>query len=303
LNAWQAFRYFFSEALSNLARSWKISLVAIFTIAMSVFLGGLFYLVTKNVGESLTALSEEIKLTVYLQDEIGLDSPEARSLVAELEAADWVTHVDEVSSSEAMATFQRNFPSLEDLSETWEGAGLPPSIEASLKPSSIRESEFDEWLERLSLADGVALVDDDRDWLAQLSTLMALARGVGLGLGAALLIAAVFTIASVIRLTAFQYLDEIAVMRMVGATEFYIRGPFYAEGLVQGLLGGVAAVAAIQAAWYLVATRAGASLWLPLLSTQGLTGFEWVLLVILGGLAGLFGAVLSLRREKLVIED
>ena len=89
------------------------------------------------------------------------------------------------------------------------------------------------WLAELRRHPAVDMVDDDRDWLRQLELLVAVFRGVGLTLGALLLAAATLTIASVIRLTAYLYRDEIAVLRLIGATEFYIRGPFYAEGLVQ----------------------------------------------------------------------
>ena len=78
------------------------------------------------------------------------------------------------------------------------------------------------------------MVDDDRDWLRQLEGVVQVVRTVGMALVAVLLLAAIFTIASVIRLTAYLYRDEIGVMRLVGATELFIRGPFYVEGLVQG---------------------------------------------------------------------
>ena len=82
------------------------------------------------------------------------------------------------------------------------------------------------------------MVDDDRDWVAQLEGVLQVIGAVGLGVVAVLMVAAIFTIASVIRLTAYLYRDEIGVMRLVGATELFIRGPFYVEGLLQGLLGG-----------------------------------------------------------------
>ncbi len=81
---------------------------------------------------------------------------------------------------------------------------------------------------------------------------MAVLRGLGIVVGAALLGAAVFTIASVIRLATYLYRDEIAVMRLVGATEFFIRGPFYFEGLLQGFAGGLIALMALYASFMLL---------------------------------------------------
>ena len=142
------------------------------------------------------------------------------------------------------------------------------------------------------------MVDDDRDWLAQLETVVFVLQGMGLILGAILLATAVFTISSVIRLTAYLYRDEIAVMRLVGATEFFIRGPFYLEGLLQGLAGGVLSMTALFVAYVLAIERhAGATL--TLLVAEFLAPAEVLTLVGLGGLAGLVGAVSSLRSESL----
>ena len=143
------------------------------------------------------------------------------------------------------------------------------------------------------------MVDDDREWLSQLETVVAVVRAVGLALSAGLLGAAIFTIASVIRLTAWLHNEETSVLRLVGATEFYIRGPFYAEGLLQGLLGGLVAAGGLWAAWRLVRLHNPGSLLATLLLGDFLTAPQLALLIALGGAAGLVGAVASLRREAL----
>jgi cell division transport system permease protein len=143
------------------------------------------------------------------------------------------------------------------------------------------------------------MVDDDREWLGQLEAVVAVIRTVGLALSAGLLGAAIFTIASVIRLTAFLHHEEISVLRLVGATEFYIRGPFYAEGMLQGLLGGLVAAGGLWGAWRLVRVHNPGSLLSTLLLGEFLSPVHLVLLVAFGGLAGLVGAVASLRREPL----
>jgi cell division transport system permease protein len=143
------------------------------------------------------------------------------------------------------------------------------------------------------------MVDDDRDWVAQLSAVVAVVRGLGLALGGVLLGAAVFTIGSVIRLTAYLYEEEMTVMRLVGATEFFIRGPFYVEGLLQGLLGGALAAGGLTAAAWAARERLGESLLGRLVAAEPPAPDQLLLLVGLGAAAGLLGAVLSLRREAL----
>ena len=142
------------------------------------------------------------------------------------------------------------------------------------------------------------MVDDDRDWLGQVETAVAVVRAVGLVLGGILLGAAIFTIASIIRLTAYLHHEEIAIMRLVGATEFFIRGPFYVEGLIQGLLGGGLASAGLYGGYQLVHSRSR-SLLAAVLAGRFLSARQLGLLLVLGAMAGLIGAVASLRRESL----
>jgi cell division transport system permease protein len=145
----------------------------------------------------------------------------------------------------------------------------------------------------------VAMVDDDREWLSQLEAAVTVARAVAVALLAGLLGAAIFTIGSVIRLTAYLHQEEISVMRLVGATEFFIRGPFYAEGLLQGFLGGLVATGVLWGAYSIFEARSRGSLFAAFLATDFLSAGQIAWLIVLGGIAGLIGAVASLRREPL----
>ena len=142
------------------------------------------------------------------------------------------------------------------------------------------------------------MVDDDRDWVGQLEDVLQVIGAIGLALVAVLMIAAIFTIASVIRLTAYLYREEIGVMRLVGATELFIRGPFYVEGLLQGLLGGGLAVLGLYLGHLVMVPQRAAQLARRRPHRQLPAAGDQLLLVALGALAGLVGAVASLRREE-----
>lgn len=296
----QALVYFLREAAVSLVRSWKVSLLAVLTIAVSLFVGGGFLLVGTNLARLVETWRREARVVVYLQPAAAAD--ERQSLLARARAQPWAAEVVEVGAAEAAARFRATFPSLAGLvdgSGDGSSSPLPPSVEILLAPGTDTAT-VSAWADQVRDDPAVDMVDDDRDWLSQLDAIIAVVRGAGLVLGAVLLGAAVFTIASIIRLTAFLYHEEIAVMRLVGATEFYIRGPFYAEGMLQGLLGGLLAVAALFTTYRLLLPERAA---LGLLERVLVPGFfaprEVVGLVLLGGAAGLVGALLSLRGEKL----
>jgi len=295
----QALRYFFREAAVNLLRGWKVSLVAVLTIAVSLFIGGAFLLVSGNLASSVERWRGEMRLVIYLRP----DTAEAdlRRLAAEAARGPGVTSVEPVTAAAARKRFQEIFPGLSDLVAGWQEEPLPASLEIGLDPrtaaagSPPRAAWVDGWRKRPE----VTLVDDDREWLGQLETVVAVVRAVGLALVGGLLGAAIFTIASVIRLTAYLHHEEIGIMRLVGATEFFIRGPFYAEGLLQGLIGGALAGGALFGAYAALHARPRGSLFSSVLALDFLSPQQVAFLVLLGAAAGLFGAVASLRREEL----
>ncbi len=298
MNALQAFTYFLREAAVGLARSLRVSLLAIFTIAVSLFLSGMVLLVSKNLSRTVHEWRAEARFSVYLAPEV--DAASRAELRAAIAKGRWTESLEEITPEAARARFERAFPSLAELVAGHGEGALPFSFEAVLKTIPATDmSAFTAWVEELRGRPGVVMVDADQDWISQIETLLALIRGLGLALAAILLGASVFTIASVVRLTSFLYREEIAVMRLVGATEFYIRGPFYFEGILQGLVGGLIAVGALAGVHLLIAPRVASSLVAGALAGSFLSPAELVALVVFGAIAGWAGAVVSLSRESL----
>ena len=117
-------------------------------------------------------------------------------------------------------------------------------------------------------------------------------------LGGILVLAGVFTISNVIRLTVYARQDELDIMRLVGATRVYVKGPFVVEGLIQGGLGGLISVGLLWAAFRVLARDA--------LAASDLMGRAVVFLpldvcvfIVAGGMAvGVIGSLLSLGRSR-----
>jgi cell division transport system permease protein len=298
----RALRYFVREALLNLLRSWQISLLAVATIAVSLVLGGAFLVASRNLAGSVENWRGQMRVVLYLKP--GTSAADLERLAAAARTAPWVAAVEPVPAAVARQRFRDAFPSLADLLPGGEGGAggegepLPASLELVLRRGQAEASGLDAWLDGWRHRPEVAMVDDDRDWLGQVETAVAVVRAVGLVLGGILLGAAIFTISSIIRLTAYLHREEIAIMRLVGATEFFIRGPFYVEGLIQGLLGGGLASAGLYAGYSLIHARSR-SLLTSVLADRFLSARQLGLLLLLGAVAGLIGAVASLRRESL----
>ena len=296
MNLAQALVYFLREAIVGLARGWKTSLLAVMTIGFSLFLSGIFLLVSINLGSMVDTWRDESRIMVYLEE--GRGAEDLARVAGLIESLPWVRAARPVLAEEARERFISAYPSMADLLDGWDQDPLPASV--AVEPdwqavdASILATATASWREDPA----VSSVDDDRDWLAQLETVTTMLRGLATVVGGVLLVTAVFTIASVIRLAAHQHRDEITVLRLVGATEFYIRGPFYAEGTIQGTLGGLGAVGALAASFVALQKRFGDGLLGSLVASQFLNPTLLVALIALGAAAGLTGAILSLGREK-----
>ena len=294
----QALIYFSTEAFSNLIRSWKVSLLAIMTIAVSLFLGGAFLLASSNLRATVDQWRAESRVVVYMVTD---STPEDRERLLEIAStAPALVKIHRIEPEEAADRFRQSFPSLVDLLQGWGGEPLPASLELELLWEELDREALSAWSSEIQEDPAVAMVDDDRDWLQQLDAIILMLEGLAAIIGLGLLTTAVFTISSVIRLTAYLYQDEIAVMRMVGATEFFIRGPFYFEGLLQGLCGGTLATAFLAAGHRLITSQEeGPTLLVSLIAKSFLGPGQLVMLIMIGGTAGLLGAIASLRKESL----
>ena len=147
----QALRYFLREAAVNLLRSWKVSLLAILTIAVSLFIGGAFLVVSGNLAASVERWRSEMRLVIYLRP----DTPEAdlRRLAAEAARGPGVVSVETVTAAAARRRFQEIFPGLSELVAGWQDEPLPASLEIGLdsrtatSPSG-RKAWLDAWRQR-----------------------------------------------------------------------------------------------------------------------------------------------------------
>lgn len=294
----QAIVYFISEALLSLRRGWRVSLLAVVTIAVSLFLGGLFALLGHNLKAQIARWQGEARVVVYFEPETGSEALHAAR--QEVEALAWVEEVTLVTLEDARARFRSTFPDLVEVLDDPDAEPLPPSLEIRLSPEAAARALTAEERTRFVELPGASWVDDDRAWLDRLAAVLRVLGAVGWALGGLLLAAAIFTISSVIRLTAYRYRDEIAVMRQIGATEFMIRCPYYLEGLFQGLAGGLVAVGAL---WWVYAALGndGGALGEALLG-EFLPAGSIAAFLALGAAAGGIGAVSSLRRELVEVD-
>lgn len=292
----RALSYFFAEATTSLWRSRLMNALSVGTIAVSLFVLGAFLTLASNLNEVVARWSRKVQVTFYLTD--GLEAPVRESLVGRLQDDPAVESVEVISRDQALERFRSLFRDLQTLPDDLGENPFPASVEATLRPGRESPEEVKRLVGAFEKAPGVEEVQYDLLWIQRLATAIRLVRGVGALLGGILVLAGVFTISNVIRLTVYARQDELDIMRLVGATRAYVKGPFVVEGLIQGGLGGLISVGLLWAAFRVLAKDA--------LAASDLLGRAVVFLpldvcvfIVAGGMAvGVVGSLLSLGRSR-----
>ena len=291
----RALLYFVSEAVTSLWRSRLVNAVSVGTIAVSLFVLGAFLTVASGLGQLVTRWTEKVQVIVYVED--GTEERVRASLENRLREDPAVGAVEFVSREQALARFRAMFRDLSSLPEDLGENPFPASLEVTLRPDRQSPADVERLAKAFTGVPGVREIQYDLLWIERLATGVRLVRGVGAFLGGILVLAGVFTISNVIRLTIYAREDELDIMRLVGATRAYVKGPFVTEGVIQGGVGGLVAVGLL---WATLAWLSRALVTSDLLGRAAfsLPGGVSLLLVAGGMVVGLAGSLLSLARLK-----
>lgn len=262
-----------------------LSALSITTIAFSLFAVGLFGLVVLNIREALQKVEERVEIRAFVAEK----TPVEQIALAADEVSKYpeVLQVDLVTQEEAL---ERARKELGEFRDVFEAEFLPPSLDVRLKPGFRDPGSVRRVADKLK---ALTFVDDVRfgeDWITQLYRLRNIAGVAGVALGLAFAAVAVIIIGATIRMAVLARSREISIMRLVGATDAYVRRPFLIEGFIKGVLGGALALCLT---------------WLAIRLVSGYLSFQTVffdqsiaLVGIAGGaLIGLLGSAFSVGRH------
>jgi cell division transport system permease protein len=275
------------EALLAFRRAPLLSALSVTTIAFSLFVVGLFGLVAVNLQQALRDVAERVEIVAYLLPGAPIETITLAQ--KDIEAFPEVQAASYVSEDQALQRARTELVEFRDVLQELERNPLPASIEVKLKPRFRDADHVNDVAERLR---GFGFVDDvrfGRDWVEKLDRLRQIAAAVGLVVGAAFAAVAIIIIGTTIRMAVLQRSREIVIMRLVGATDGFVRRPFLLQGALKGMLGGLAAVALSYGAYALI------NRWL--IHAAFFSQEQAVAIVGFGMLIGFFGSAASVGRH------
>ena len=233
--------YAVQESVTNMRRNLFMSFAAVLVVTIALALFGAVFIFRAAIARTADVATRQVRVTVFLVDDI--TSSQRDEIHNDLEAMPEVADVIYESKEEAYERFKILFANEPALVENTRPDALPESFRVQLKNPETFQIVKDSFDGR----PGVYQIRDEREIVEQLFATARFARAIGLGIAIAVGAAALVLIATTIRMAIYARRREIGIMKLVGATNWFIRVPFMMEGVVQGIAGALVAFAILLA--------------------------------------------------------
>ena len=284
--------YFIKEVYTSFKRNIWMTLASIFTVVLSLFILGFFSIVILNLNKMADTLESQVQISVYLKDDLSQEEiDETKENLSKIEG---LQDIKFITREEAMENFKERLGDQQFLLDALDDTNpLPDSFSLTVtSPQQVK-----------TIADTAAALDSvesasySQDIINHLFNLTHLIRLIGIALIILSTGAAIFIISNTIRLTVFARRKEIAIMKYVGATDWFIRWPFLLEGICLGFIGGGLATIFLYIVYNQVTQEIyEAMAFFPLIPQHPFIDYISLAILVAGIIIGALGSTISLKR-------
>lgn len=278
--------YYWKEALAGIKRAKLMSLLSVSTISAALFLMGAFLLVTVNFRSALSAFRNKFEIQAFLSE--ACDQHQALVAGSYIREIPGVADAVFVSKEEALRRFRTELADKADLLDALETNPLPRSYRVILKPEFRDPEAMARVAERIHKIPGIEDTEYGRDWLGRFYRLGRLLVMLDIALLIVVSLATVIVIFNTIQLTLYARRQAIEIMRLVGATDGFIRRPFLLEGMLHGCFGTLAGTAVLYLFYRLLSANFS--------TVTFFTAREFAVLLGFGVFLGLAGSWIAVKR-------
>ena len=298
-----SFYYFLREALIGFKRNLSTAVGSIITIFLSLFMIGLFLIGAIMVNNIVANVESEVMITCYVAD--GTSDSDVQKFMDEVQGYDNVKDVTFTTKDEALEKFRTSMSGSPEIVNQLDGQNpLPASVNIELQTPQGVAAVADVVKDNTNfkkIADNQAKPEESLKYgqktVDQLFALTNVLRIVGIALVALLIFIAMIFINNTIRLAILARRKEIAIMRLVGASNGFIRGPFFMESAIHSLIGSIAAILIMEVLRSFALPAMVKSLtWLPLDLSLATFLIIYAILIVAGLIIGLVGSAFAMRR-------
>lgn len=282
------------RALKDILENRFLTTLTVITIALSIMIAAAFALFFINAGDMLNNWQKGIRMMVYLKS----DTSEAGRLDTKyrLQSIAGVQEANFISRKNGLAKLKDQMKHHAALLDNLKNNPLPDAFEITISPESRNSTELEFLAERIANLSSVDEVEYGQQWIKRFSNIINLFRLAGYGIGGLFFMATVFIVANTIRLVLYSRRDEIEIMRLVGATDRFIKIPFYLQGMIQGGIGTLLGLVVLFFGYLLLTTHFEQTITNSLLAIRFFSPSICAAMILGGVVVGGVGSLVSLKQ-------
>ena len=285
---------FFKRALDDIFKNRFLNLVTIITISLSVLIASAFVLFFVNTSDIINSWKKGLRIMAYLKP--GLNNDGLKDLKQTIQSLDDVDTVIFVPKQEALKRLKNQMKNQSSLFANLTQNPLPDSIEIRMTATTESWQKIDALATRVEALPQIEEVEYGQRWVGRFAQIISLFRLTGYAMGALFFMATIFIVANTIRLVLYSRREEVEIMRLVGATDSFIKIPFYFEGLIQGALGAIAGLAMLYIAFMFVSSNVEKGFFPGLFRFHFLSPTLLLAILLVSMLVGWLGCLISLKQ-------
>jgi cell division transport system permease protein len=285
---------FFKRALDDIFKNRFLNLVTIITISLSILIASAFILFFVNTSEIINSWKKGLRIMAYLQP--GIDNNGLKELKQKILALDDVEGFNFIPKQEALNRLKEQMKHQSSLFRNLTQNPLPDSIEIRMTAATESWQKIDTLAAQLEALPQIDEVEYGQRWVGRFAQIISLFRLAGYAMGALFFMATIFIVANTIRLVIYSRREEVEIMRLVGATDNFIKIPFYFEGIIQGALGAMIGLAMLYIAFMFVSSNVDKGFFPGLFRFHFLSPTILLAILVVSMLVGWLGCFISLKQ-------
>jgi len=286
--------HFLKRAVADIRSNKFLNIITIITISLSILVVSVFLLFFENTGRIIEAWNQGGRAMIYLKDEFNIDMlPQLKAKINSLGDIDEIVYISKI---QALDILKKNMTPQTIFLKTLKENPLPDALEIKIR--SYKNFKAIQILaQKIKTIDIVDNIEYGQGWLGKFLKIFNLFKITGYAMCGFFFLMALFITANTVRLAFYSRTLEVDIMRLVGATETFIKAPFYIEGIVQGFLGGLLGLGTLLITYLMVSSGITQSLATYVYFDIRFLSVKTVVLIIFSStFLGWFGCYLSLKQ-------
>lgn len=290
-------KLFFSDALKSIKRNRTLSIVSAATVAATLFILGILFLILLNVKSGIGSVESQIQIQVFLKRDVTIT--QQTNILDKITKSNGITNIQFESTDEAFEKFKKQLGSKNktlvdglDPSQT-----MPDSYIISLSNPTYSAAVVKTLENNGTPIAGIDKINDGREYVNKIISITNTVKWIGVVIFLILIAVSLFLIGNTIKLAVYARRREIGIMKYIGATDWFIRLPFVIEGMILGFIGSIVSTVIVYYIYKIVYSKVSSSFMMSsLVSTSYVwTSISWKF-VLAGMFIGALGSIISIRK-------